>query len=735
MRPDARRNAWSTALSQPLVLAALLCTAAFATGAWRLPHTPTETLVYSGVLSVLVPVFAVVVCLQAARRVPGERFAWWAAAAGFSFNIAGDLAYRLLLVSGGEPPFPSVADVFWLGSYPALFAVPLLFVRARLAWPHAGTWLDGVIGALGVTAVAVAVVIVPAVPSADLSALATAANLAYPVADVLLLTLVGAVLAIVGFRADPVLTSVCVILTSKFAGDLMLAKAQAGGGYVPGGPLDLFWMANACLAAVVAAAARPRRRQQPAADTGSPVRWRSLVIPVACAVSSLVVLGARWGDGAAAVEEVLALACLAAFLLRTAVSFAESRGLHEARRQASTDDLTGLPNRRALLQRLDRRLTAGRPTGLLLLDLNGFKAVNDGLGHEAGDELLRQLGARLLPEVRPTDLLARLGGDEFAVVLPTGDPADAEECAERIATLIHRPVEVAGVPVQVGVSIGIALAPEHATDVSGLLHCADVAMYAAKASGGGVQRFSPGGPDAAPAPAGGDGSETGRLEVRPVLDADGRVVVADAVPGAGDGNPAGTALLPDALAAVARWWADHPVPVQLTLLPLDEEPARLPARIAAELLRTGLPPEALVVRLRTDIPDTGDVSALLGALRRSGVRTAVDGHGPGVLALTRLRDLPADRIHLDPALVRDVVADPRASLVVGHTVALAGALGGTVVADSVDRQTDAVLGRLGCQVLGAPGPAMTPEAFRAWLERGGDRPTPAPAGSRPAQPS
>ncbi|MGY1913920.1 diguanylate cyclase domain-containing protein [Blastococcus sp. SYSU DS0973] len=361
---------------------------------------------------------------------------------------------------------------------------------------------------------------------------------------------------------------------------------------------------------------------------------------------------------------------------------------------------------------------------------------NDGLGHEAGDELLRRLGARLLPEVRPTDLLARLGGDEFAVVLPSGDPADADECAERIAGLIRRPVEIAGVRVEVGVSIGIALAPEHATEASGLLRCADVAMYAAKAGGGGVQRFVPGGPaTAAPGPAV-PRPRNGGLTVRPVLAADGRVVVADAVAGAGDGDSAGTAVLTDAVAAVARWWTRHPIPVQLTLFAGDDDPARLPDRIAAELFRTGLPPAALVVRVRTGAPGSGDVAALLAALRRSGVGTAVDGHGPGVLALTRLRDLPADRLHLDPALVRDVVADAGASLVVGHTVALTTALGGTVVVDSVDGHTDAVLGRLGCQVLRAPGPGMTAEAFGAWLDHGNAIPAPAgSAGSQPAQPS
>ncbi|MGY1724684.1 diguanylate cyclase domain-containing protein [Blastococcus sp. SYSU DS0533] len=485
-RAEGTGTGWSEAVWRSVVAATFACTAVFALGVWQPPGTPAADLVDSGALAVAAPLLAVAVCLRAARRTPAERFVWWAAATAWMCNLVGDLTHRVVLAGDPDPPFPSAADVFWLAAYPALFATPVLMVHARLTRPRPGTWLDGLVGALGATAVAVAA-LDPGVGAPGMSDLAVAVNLAYPVADVVLLALVGAVLAMIGHRADLVLTTVCLIVAVKFAGDLLLAQQQAAGGYVPGGPLDLLWMVNASLTAAGAWLTRPRRRDPDVLEDR--IRWRSLAIPLTCAVGSLAVLGVRWGDGRTGPGEICALACLAAFLVRSAVTFAESRALHEARRQAGTDDLTGLPNRRALMRRLQADLGAERPTGLLLLDLDGFKAVNDGLGHEAGDELLRRLGERLQAALRPTDLVARLGGDEFVVVLDATDPDAAPECAERLADAVRRPVTVTGVPVQVGVSIGLALASRDATDPAALLRCADVAMYAAKSAGGGVRRY------------------------------------------------------------------------------------------------------------------------------------------------------------------------------------------------------------------------------------------------------
>ena len=154
--------------------------------------------------------------------------------------------------------------------------------------------------------------------------------------------------------------------------------------------------------------------------------------------------------------------------------------LRESERQAVTDSLTGLSNRRHLLDRLNAAITdadsSGAQVALLLIDLDGFKELNDTLGHYAGDEVLRQIGPRLGALLRREDTLARLGGDEFAVALAPGDQASASVAALRLRTTLERSFEVGDITVHVDASVGIAVFPDHARDALGLLQRADVAM-------------------------------------------------------------------------------------------------------------------------------------------------------------------------------------------------------------------------------------------------------------------
>jgi EAL domain-containing protein (putative c-di-GMP-specific phosphodiesterase class I) len=251
-------------------------------------------------------------------------------------------------------------------------------------------------------------------------------------------------------------------------------------------------------------------------------------------------------------------------------------------------------------------------------------------------------------------------------------------------------------------------------------------MYVAKSGRGGVRAFSPDyghreHADAAPEAGAPNAPAAGDVLFRPVAEASGRTVWADAVARRPDGSFENTGVsgLADVLAAVGRWWAVTPVPARVSLSAGDLRATRLSDRISAALLRHDLPPEALVLRVeRNALLDAGEqLPPLLAALRARGLHTAIDGHGPGALALARLRDLPADYVHLDPALTGDVVADPRCALVVGHTVALARALGTHVVAESADEQTKAVLTRLGCTVLAPPLRPLPADEFEVWLRR------------------
>src|ERR1700728_85529 len=181
-------------------------------------------------------------------------------------------------------------------------------------------------------------------------------------------------------------------------------------------------------------------------------------------------------------------ATLLAATARMAFSLRKQRALNDSRQHlAVTDELTGLGNRRRLLDELEEVLAAlshedprSDSVALLLIDLDHFKEINDSFGHHTGDALLRQIGPRIRQVVRHEDLVARLGGDEFAVLLHGADTFKATTVAQRLSMLLEEPIDVGNASLRVGASIGVALAPEHALNSEDLLRCADIAMYRAK---------------------------------------------------------------------------------------------------------------------------------------------------------------------------------------------------------------------------------------------------------------
>jgi diguanylate cyclase len=684
----------------------------------------------------------------ASIRVPQERLAWRSLSVALVLYALANVLRTLAAGIGGNGSYPKQIDLLALVSYFLLYVAMVGLIRARVPRFHPSMWLDGVIGALGTTAVGMAFLIGPYLHPADGRAAIALINLAMPVMDVLLLALLVAVGSILGLRMDRSLLAVIAALFLVLAGDVVLFARMVEHTYVDGSATELFWLVGICFAAFAAHSARPRRMQD---AERSRVGLRLLALPLICNLASLFVLASGWGDSLPSSAAWLAIGCVVAAIARTAVTFGEVRSFHEVKEQALTDELTGLANRRALLDMAARVLTtasARRPAALLLLDLDGFKEVNDSLGHTAGDHLLRQIGPRLQPALRPGELLARLGGDEFAVLLPEASLDEAQERAERLRKLILQPFAVEDIRLHVGVSIGVATAPVPAATVQEMLRCADVAMYAAKSAGEGVHVY-------VPDPHGGSGDRLRTMEELRTALTNGELVVhlqpqialsderivgvealvrwnhpvrgllspAELLPAAeqaGLMRPLTDTVLELALTATSRWWSRAQVPVSVNLSAANVNDLDLPSKVAAALRRHGLPPQALTLELVEDTlmadPERG--REVLAELRRLGVRTSIDDYGTGYSSLAYLRHLPADELKLDRSLTFDVGTDARAAAIVQHTVALAHALGLRLVAEGVeDAATGGALASLGCDI--AQGYAiarpMPVDAFLEWL--------------------
>jgi diguanylate cyclase (GGDEF)-like protein/PAS domain S-box-containing protein len=415
-------------------------------------------------------------------------------------------------------------------------------------------------------------------------------------------------------------------------------------------------------------------------------------------------------------------------LLCSGIDITERR---EAERQvaflAYHDGLTGLPNRALLEEHLRKALArsrrAGTSVGLIYVDLDGFKLVNDSLGHASGDEVLREAAERLAMTTRASDLLARQGGDEFLLLLGDVDrERDPEEVAvaagRRILDALAEPFHVAGAEFQLGASIGVALYPRDAHDPDGLLQAADGAMYRAKRAGRGGYAFPE--PD-------GNGDARVRLSLttrlrralskdelelyfQPVFSvSDGSLVSAEALLRWNDpteGQIAPGVFVPvaeetglmgalgdwviEALCGHARDWADQGLLPRLSfnLSPRQLHGGSVADRILASVTAHGLRPDDFCVEVTesTAMTDHAAVEPQLRHLHEAGFALAIDDFGAGHSSLARLRDLPVDILKVDRSFLVAAPQDPQASAIVGAVLALAAGLGMTTVAEGVETE-------------------------------------------------
>jgi len=398
----------------------------------------------------------------------------------------------------------------------------------------------------------------------------------------------------------------------------------------------------------------------------------------------------------------------------------EERG-REARIRflARYDGLTQVANRMHLREHLDSmepRLRRGEDVAVLCIDLDHFKAVNDTLGHAAGDEVLRQVGARLTSLHRESDLVARLGGDEFAVLVsPLDWPGAAAGCADRIVRAIAEPFFIGDHQVVIGASVGIAVSPVDGRDSETLMRHADLALYRAKSEGRGNFHFFEAGMDAALQAR--RSIEIGlrlalmrnefRLMYQPVLNlADNRISVLEALirwdhPTRGLVPPSefipvaeetglivhiGEWVLREACAAAALWPA--PVRVAVNLSPMQVRHRQIVNQVAAALREGGLAPERLELEITESIllAETHQSLETLHRLRALGVRIAMDDFGTGYSSLSYLRAFPFDKIKIDRSFMRDLSATDESLAIVKAAIGLGRSLGMSTTAEGVETE-------------------------------------------------
>jgi diguanylate cyclase (GGDEF)-like protein/PAS domain S-box-containing protein len=412
----------------------------------------------------------------------------------------------------------------------------------------------------------------------------------------------------------------------------------------------------------------------------------------------------------------------------------------EIKHLAFYDPLTGLPNRRLLLDRLRHALAASARNetvgALLFIDLDNFKTLNDTLGHDKGDLLLESVSRRLIASVREHDTVARLGGDEFVVMLEnlSEDPKDAAGEAglvgEKILLAIDEPHHLAGLTHHSTASIGIALFAQQTDTVDELLRRADLAMYQAKAAGRNTLRFFD--PEM-------QASVTARAtldnELRIAVDAgqfllhyqaqvadDGRLTGAEVLirwqhPERGMTFPG--SFIPEAeetglILPIGNWvlqtactqlaiWAKQPKMAQLTLAvnvsALQFRHADFVQQVLAALEHTGANPKKLKLELTESllVNDVEDIIAKMSALKARGVCFSLDDFGTGYSSLSYLKRLPLDQLKIDQSFVRDILIDPNDAVIAKTIIALADSLGLTVIAEGVETEAQRdFLARQGC---------------------------------------
>jgi len=712
---DATRREWFPLAEGPLGHAWWLFAVGALTIGWLQGHSYGATLAWWGLVGLVI----------GAMQVHGRHMGpWWWLALGYALFRGGAATQARMDDAGVSAAGLNAADLLYtLGT--AVFALGLLaFIRNRssgaIAW--AGL-LDGVVVLLCAGLLGWWLFVQPTLEQAPRFPSPHRFRMLYPLGDMALLAL-AAWLASAPETRSPSLKLLVLGLVSWTVGDA-LYHAMSYGVDTPAPPLFVMWLlAYLCWGAAALHPSRDRLLAKRDPNRVDGTAGRLSLVALVMLMAPLSLLAPVRPNPLTTTIATVVITGFGALLV-----WWRLRGLHgrvdrqrdELTLAADTDPLTGLPNRRRLLENIARGLQEGPQVAVLVIDVDRFSAVNEAYGHGAGDALLRELARRWREVLAERDVLVYMGADEFCVVMPSvTDAAQAQACAQRLQDALEDVVWIEGSKLRASASMGLSIGPQDGDDPWDLVRHATIAMRGARQQQGRVMRFN--------ADLKGEDPRTLLLvnELRDALAAgqlrlqyqpkvrlhDLRVIGVEALlrwehplngvvqPGAFIPLIERTELMPEvtrhvlglALQQYAAWrreGMDLPVAVNLSVCSLLD--AALPGDVRQHLALAKIPPQRLVLEITESATMSDPVTSLhtLQSLSASGVVLSIDDYGTGYSSLAYLQDMPVQELKLDKSFIGNLLRHDASAAIVGSTIRLARRLGMYVVAEGVEDEATA----------------------------------------------
>jgi diguanylate cyclase (GGDEF)-like protein len=711
------RRAWVDAVfllpvaARVLLGAAVLLQAVYVAGLFL----PVGNMAFNEWLSLLSEWFGLAACVFAVFLSPVRRIFMVLAVAGIVMNAVGDTLFLISAGESGVAPFPNPADFAYLAFYVLMLASLLTLARDRLRTHDRLVVLDAIVGALGAASV-IALVLTPVLDAAatgtDVFAIVLSA--AYPVMDVLL------VAVLLGFRASDRSGTPWFLLVAGLGlfatADVVYALQVPDGAYVVGTLLDAAWGVGVLLMAawICQTTTRPLKEAGPAVPTKA-----GTAVTAAAILGALIVLVISPIVSASVIATVLAAATLAATVVPVVV---RRRAVGRAR---ILDPVTGLSNRASFEHAVDRSLHLPAPAALLVVNLDDFGSVNEGLGHTASDELLVTLANAVRGAFPRQAEIGWLGGDQFAVFLPGVGAGSHTELIRDLRRRIAEPVTIAGIELRMSASVGVATRPENGGSFSELVHHARAVRRETDA-----RRSSPRTESA--------GTSSGQLqtlhELRSPVRSEQIVLeyqpqlrlatgVIDRVEALVRWNhPTRGLLQPDQFLPLleragnltgwtreiltqavrqAALWNDRGAPLAIAVNVTGDAlaDAEFSSAILPLLAEYDVQPSSLTLEITEQqlLDDPAYAMTVLAPLRAAGIRVALDDFGTGYNSFSSLHELDIDELKIDRSFITSFTTDERSRALVRSIIDLARELDLETVAEGVESPEDLdLLARMNC---------------------------------------